>query len=286
MKSQKGQIILILVLVMTVALAIGLSVIQRSLSDVSTSTKVEQSSRAFSAAEAGIEKAIQSGIGSNVPSPDLGNNSLIKGVGVNNIPIPGNALEDSLYKEEMTQVWLADPTANLPTCSAPNVCYTQPSFDVYFGKVNTTDKPALEVTVVSWDGAKYVSTKKFFDSDATRAAANNFTYANCTNDFTIFTNANSNPDTSRFYCKTSVSGYPYVSPAKAILVRLRLLYSSLRQPVAVAPITGSSLPVQAKIYKSTGISGQTQRIIQVIRYNYVVPEYFDFAIFSSGDINK
>ena len=44
-----ATIILILVLVMTVALAIGISVIQRSLSDISTATKVEQSSRAFSA---------------------------------------------------------------------------------------------------------------------------------------------------------------------------------------------------------------------------------------------
>src|SRR3989339_1641784 len=58
-RRQAGQVILILILVMAVALAIGISVIQRSLSDISTSSKVEQSSRAFSAAEAGIEKALR-----------------------------------------------------------------------------------------------------------------------------------------------------------------------------------------------------------------------------------
>ena len=56
--NKKGQILLALILVMTVALAIGLSVIQKSLVDVSTSTKVEQSSMAFSAAEAGIERSL------------------------------------------------------------------------------------------------------------------------------------------------------------------------------------------------------------------------------------
>src|SRR5687768_11168985 len=59
MKKMKGQVILILLLVMTVGLAIGLSVIQRSLSDVTTASKIEQSSRAFSAAEAGIERALK-----------------------------------------------------------------------------------------------------------------------------------------------------------------------------------------------------------------------------------
>ena len=59
MNNERGQIILVLVLVITVALAIGISVVQRSLSDISTSTKVEESSRAFSAAEAGIERALK-----------------------------------------------------------------------------------------------------------------------------------------------------------------------------------------------------------------------------------
>ena len=57
MKEQKGQVILILILVMTVGLAIGLSIVQKSLVDISTASKIEQSSRAYSAAEAGVERA-------------------------------------------------------------------------------------------------------------------------------------------------------------------------------------------------------------------------------------
>src|SRR3989338_8894129 len=108
MRNERGQVVLILVLVMTVALAIGISVIQRSLSDVSSSSKVEQSSRAFSAAEAGIEKAIQTGnpIVGGIP---LNNNSTIEGVDAKRIPEATKALEfKSIAKEEMAQVWLAD----------------------------------------------------------------------------------------------------------------------------------------------------------------------------------
>ena len=72
--KEKGQIILILLLVMTVALGVGLTIVQRSLTDISTSTKVEQSSRAFSAAEAGIEKALQGDI-SSVNFPDAGSSA-------------------------------------------------------------------------------------------------------------------------------------------------------------------------------------------------------------------
>lgn len=278
MRNQKGQVVLILILVMTVALAIGLSVIQRSLSDISTSTRVEESSRAFSAAEAGIEKAIQEvSQGNYIPisSFNLDNNATVQGVDKNLVPTAGQALEyPALVKEELAHVWLANP-------DTLDTLYNQPSFNLYFGQPDTTDKPAVEVTVISWDGSNYVPTKRFFDSDANRASSNGFTPVTCNNP-TVRTNANTTD--SQFYCMTPVSGYP-LPPAKAILARIRLLYSSKGQPVAVAPTSGS-LPVQARIFTSTGIAGVTQRKVQVLRLDKVVPPYFDYAIFSAGDINK
>ena len=53
--SQSGQIVIILLLLMLVILSIGLAVTQRTITNVSTSSQTEQSSRAFSAAEAGLE---------------------------------------------------------------------------------------------------------------------------------------------------------------------------------------------------------------------------------------
>lgn len=267
---EKGQVVLILILVMTVALGIGVSVVQRSLSDVSTASKVEQSSRAFSAAEAGIEKAIQSSTGFTTAIP-LGNNSSIQEVQASPIPASGQALEyPPLAKEEMAQVWLANPD----DLSSP---YGGSTLDIYWGN-STTDRAALELTLVYY-GTEY-SSKKFYLDQITRTPANNFdTTADCSTAHTIGTNT--------YQCKYTITSIPS-SPR---LLRARLLYNTTSQPFAVSPVgtcgaSPCSLPSQAHLFTATGTSGQTQRKVQVFRLDKVVPSFFDYAIFSAGSINK
>lgn len=60
---QRGQVLLITILILTVATTIALSLIGRATLDLSMSNKLEESTRAFNAAEAGIESALQSGLG-------------------------------------------------------------------------------------------------------------------------------------------------------------------------------------------------------------------------------
>lgn len=294
MSNQKGQVILILILVMTVALAIGLSVIQRSLSDVSTATKLEQSSRAFSAAEAGIEKSIQTGTSIASPIP-LDNNASIQEVQASPIPTVGQALEyPPLAKEELAHVWLADPTSStFPSCDAGKNCYSSSGIDIYWGLSGITDdKPAIAIAVVYFNGTAYQSKKFYLDSDSTRTIGDNgngFISASCAGGYTTDTNFGSGRS---FLCKSTLD---LTSLSTLILLRARILYSNTSQPFAVQPLNASgnkctvatcSLPVQAKMFTATGISGQTQRKIQVFRLYKVVPPYFDYAIFSAGDIDK
>lgn len=56
---RSGQTALIVLLVMVVVLTIGLSLVSHSITEVSISKDDEESMRAFSAAEAGIERALQ-----------------------------------------------------------------------------------------------------------------------------------------------------------------------------------------------------------------------------------
>ncbi len=296
MKKQKGQVLLALILIMTVALAIGLSVVQKSLVDVSTSTKVEQSSRAFSAAEAGIEHALRGGSTTSLPS--LGsNNAQIKQIDVGmRIPCePGSAgcaqadgdrqsaLEyPPLAKEEVAHVWLAafDSTSNPPT-----LFYKQTSLDIYWGN-SAINKAALELTLVYYDGTLYQSKKWYLDHSITRSPANNFEQVPCSANHTIGTNT--------YQCKKTLSFTPQQA-AGLMLIRVRLLYNEASQPFAVqatfpcqSGLTGNScfIPPQAKILTSTGISGETQRRVQVFQIQKVVPTYFDYAIFSAGVIKK
>src|SRR3989338_1010156 len=146
MRNERGQVVLILVLVMTVALAIGISVIQRSLSDVSTSSKVEQSSRAFSAAEAGIENKLSGGTGSinfteNSSTAEVTGGDLVPvvpAVGTRQVPLE----YPPLAKEEVAHVWLANPDT-----AAEFYKPLTNDLDIYWGDPKaSSDKAALELT--------------------------------------------------------------------------------------------------------------------------------------------
>jgi len=289
MDKQKGQVILILILVVTVALVIGLSVIQKSLSDVSTSTKVEQSARAFSAAEAGIEKAIQTDKAVNFFS--LGNDVKLQGVEKNDVPALGQALEyPPLSKEEVAQVWLADP-------DTLSNYYKQPSLDIYWGSTQATgrEQPAIEIKVIYQDASGFISLPFYIDpvTGTSGQLSNGFkdpsNYGgSCSNPLLVTSLSKNSTDARAFKCKVTLSGLPNSTSGlpKLILLRARFLYNSTSQPFAVAPTGGDSLPVQAKIFTSTGVAGETQRVVQVFRLDKVVPPYFDYAIFSAGDIGK
>src|SRR3989338_9963487 len=62
-RNQKGQAVLIVLLSLSVVLIIVLYIMSRSITDISLSSKEENSMRAFSAAEAGIERALVIGTG-------------------------------------------------------------------------------------------------------------------------------------------------------------------------------------------------------------------------------
>lgn len=293
--KQKGQMILMLILIMTVALAIGLSIVQKSLVDVSTSSKVEQSSRAFSAAEAGIEKALQPNA-SKIEDFPLANSSTIKKVEDSNLPPPPKegviqaALEyPPLAKEDVAQVWLANSSEALPDCSAGAVCYNQSTLDVYWGN-SQTDEAALEVTLIHHDVASGYKSRKWYLDSKTRS-----------NGFELVSDCRSSGYTpegssTAYHCKKRLGdGNGSVNdnsplPSRLMLIRARLLYNTSSQPFAVQATTscpsGCLLPSQARTITSTGVSGETQRKVKVFQLYKVVPHYFDYAIFSAGEISK
>lgn len=316
-KKQSGQVVLILLLVMIVALAIGLSVVQRSLTDVSTSTRIEQSSRAFSAAEAGIERVLQNGDPSaleNVINEDaFGNNAsaIVRGGGL--LPNQKQAIEyPPVSKEEIVHVWLADPDANFE--SDIGAYYTQSELEVYFGSTETfipADRPAVELIIISLNKTgdkKYTSKKILLDFDINDIRpSNNFLKPRESDDNVKEFRCSDNPDTAfgvktifsesgendrKFACRAVLQN---LSPT-LVLLRARILYSSVSHPFAVKPVTTSeecesdadrcSLPRQVRIIQSSGTSGDAQRTIQLFRIEKVVPFYLDYAIFSAGDINK
>lgn len=69
MRKNSGQVALVALLVMTVLLTVGLAAATRSITDIRISTETEESARAFSAAEAGIEDALRQDLSTWTPPP-------------------------------------------------------------------------------------------------------------------------------------------------------------------------------------------------------------------------
>jgi hypothetical protein len=299
-KDQNGQVLVALVLTLLTILTIGLIIIQRSTTDITTSTQNDQASRAFSAAEAGIEQALQ-GSTPNSYSNDLTNSASYVVTPSARLPQLRQALEyPPTGKGEIAQFWLADP-------STLNPFYTKSALFLYFGNSDASgdNLPAIEVTLITrnTNTNEYLASRRYVETNPARAVNTNF--ESCTNTDpnllinplpinTSSTSDRTNIADRRFKCRVRINTF-YSNNIVPIMVRTRVLYSD-NQPVALAPIPespltgdksdGNSLPDQATIYTSIGVSGQSRRTIQAFKLDNVVPFFFDYAIFSVGDLVK
>jgi hypothetical protein len=297
--NQDGQIIIVLLLTMLVALTIGLTITQRAVTNVATSTQTEQSSRAFAAAEAGINQAIANGAVADFTLSGLVNEASANVQVKANLPSSGQALEyPPIDKKTTAQFWLADPN----TLAA---YYNRPQFNIFFGNdaatLNSKDntKPAIEVNVIVLESSNYVSYKYYYDADGSSSrggGGNGFNNAStsCTGTQTV--NTQFNP-ASQFKCQVQVPPADCnTQPAgkcslynrnngQLMMARVRLLYTDFAHKIALAPVNGD-LPPQASIYLSTGLSGQSRKKLQSFRLIKVSPQFLDFAIFSAADIKK
>lgn len=309
MKNQSGQIVIILLLIIVISLAIGLSIASRSVSEIAISTKTEQSQRAFSAAEGALERALKkSTTGSLTPGTEVNvefveNQSQATAKISSQLPFAGQPLEypypPGIGKADFGHFWLANPDTLV---AYYNPASPNKKIKIYFG--NPTDspdfeennKPAIEVSVITRLGTgEYKNYKYLLDPSATRSEGNNFKnppFEMCNNvEVDISSGATSaETEKKRFLCGFDVptSDYPAISDVETlILARVRILYSDKKQRLAVGPISATySLPPQTKILKSTGTSGELQRKLQLFSTSKVVPPFLDYAIFSTGAIDK
>ncbi len=304
-KRESGQVLIALVLILLTILTVGLIIIQRSTIDITTSTQSDQASRAFSAAEAGIETAFQSNLPSGgFNSSALTNNSAYIVTTSARLPLVGQALEyPPIDKGEIAQFWLVDPNTDFNSAAPPAIGYQRDNIYVYFGdpKLATAgEKPAIEVTRIFYNTTNQSITadRAYYDTDSSRTDPSNVN----TNNFTLCSKNNADAyllpqpiNTSSNTNGLGTADRSFLCRARVLLaeanlipimIRTRILYVD-GQTVAVAPIdSGASLPAQATIYTSVGTSGQARKTIQAFKLDNVAPFFFDYAIFSVADIQK
>lgn len=265
--AQRGQALLVILLVMAVILTISLSVISRSVADLRISRQDEDSARAFSIAEAGIERLLLQG-GSLSPGA-FGGEYQVSGT----CTITGNDrtfdFGSGRFDQGVVQtLWLVghnssgqpDPAAGSYTSSTLTLRWGNK------GQSNDSSAPALEATLF-YDQSGFKVSR--FPLDPFGGRGNNFTPA-------LYNSAHDYPFSQTL---TLPGGIPYA-------LRLKLLYNL--EGVGLQVEGSSDFPAQGNCCESTATrveSGITRRVRQC-RFFEAPPAIFDYVLYSGTNLVK
>jgi len=279
----KGQTLLITVLVLTIALTVVLSLIRRTTTDVATTSQLEESARAFSAAEAGIEDVLNRASGTSV--------TIQSGEGSATFDTTYTSLSGSTaaytyptetQKGDVATVWLVphntdnslDESGETFYCKESgectiDVCWEQP--------LSSPDIPAVEIAVLykHIPSGTYDIQRFAYDPDPARLG-NSFTRSGALS-----------PGCGK------ASGV-YTAPTPIVLYTLYSMPIALRMTpyyngttFTVAPTAGRTLSSQGFEVSSTGKtgSGVTRKII--VKKNYEAPgSLFDYVLYANTTITN
>lgn len=287
-----GQAILLVLLGMAVVLTIILSILSRSVTDIAITSREEEALRAFSAAEAGFERALIAG--SSIPQTQIGDASFTASVSDFAQGITGYNHPTSMVSGESAVLWYVAHNSNgdLECNSGAGLnCYTGNEMNVCWGKPGTPSgsatTPAIEVSIYYAETPGDYSTVRVArdtaDPNAARTASNNFGSVD-------LGTCSVSGESYEFQKTIRYNDLGIISAVRNTenglqFARIRMLYNTdTPQPFAV--FLDNPIPSQGKRIESTGTSGEATRRIVIFQTFSELPPIFDSAIFSSGDLTK
>lgn len=271
MKYQKGQALVLVLLSLAVVLTLVLYILSRSVTDILVSSKNEETTRAFSAAEAGIEQALVIGIG-NGSRKDLGNNAGF----ISSVSGFATGTKSFVYPLELNSgdtmtLWLKsqDSSADFNGTKV-KICWGQSGTT---GNANTA-APAIEASLFYGTATTVKIFRAAFDPNTTRSSSNGFSAVNslCTVNGTKFA----------FYQTLDISGL-----TEPQFIRIQMLYNTdTAHPIAFDSTDSSVFPSQGTDIISTGTAGTSTRRIDVFQGWPEPPSVLNFAIYSPSGLTK
>ena len=296
--SISGQALLLVLLVLAVVLTLVLSVVSRSITDVSLTTRDEESLRAFSAAEAGVERMIVGGGGSGVLNDESSYEGVIGyGRGTKSLNFP------EIESGESITIWFVEHdevTGNLTCDDVDNDgidddCYGGWEFNVCWGNNDSTTAPAIEVSYYydtnngnpssaltgDFSGVKVaraaydsLSRDNSFSKPAETACdpIDNVTYKFRTGDDSITTHLGD--------ALASCTGIP----GCLLFAKVKMFYNDV--PHGVGVIVDEPLPSQGRSIESTGSSGDATAKIKAFQSYNEPLDIFESALFSKSALVK
>jgi len=270
---QSGQIVLITLLVLALATTIALSLISRTTTDLAMTNQIEESAIAFSAAEAGIEEALKSGLGTAGAQVLTGGQTYQV-----NVVDFGGATGVFEYPRKtplgsVENLWLVNHNSDGSLNETPT--FTTNSIDLCWSKESAI--PAVVATILyKRNGILYLA-KAAFDPDAGRYTTDKFAYGGL---------AGTHCGKTNMYLRTLTFSAFGITPATDTLIALRLrpVYSETK--FMIDP-KGGTIPLQGKRIESSGSTpvGVTRKI--VVFQGYRAPSsLFDAVLYSQGNLVK
>lgn len=282
-KNQKGQAVLIVLLSLSVVLIVVMFVVSRSITDISLSSKEENSMRAFSAAEAGIERALVTGIFSGGSFGDATFTGEVSAFasGEQRVVYP-----ISLKSGESGVFWFTrkdDPISF--SGQYLKLCWGDPLTDG-----NVLQTPAIELSVYYTSNANNLTTLKVaratFDPSGSRNSVNNFSSATTGSCF-IGTEEFSFSSTGNIdFSSLGITGWD--TPGVLQYATAKILYNdTVSHKIGIDSMNSSEVfPSQGSKIKSDGSYGGANRSIEVYQLHPIAPPIFENAIYSSTGISK
>lgn len=271
MKKQNGQIVLMTLLILTVAVTLVLAFIGRTTTNTAITSQLEDSARAFNAAEAGVESALKSGANSTATLTggekfDVKVTAIGGATGVYEFP-------KKTTTDSTETLWLVghngDGSINESsryTGNTMTLCWSQ-----------ETVMPALSLSVLYKRSGVYYVARAAYDADPTRRALNSFFAP--TSSGTGCGKPNMNVHDIDFSLDFNIS----IATDTVVMLRMRPVYGPAS--ILVDPLT-NTLPLQAKRIESTGsvTAGSTRKIVVYQLYK-TPPSLFDAVLYSQSPLS-
>lgn len=271
MKRKSGQILILVLLIVVVALSVGLSVASRNITNLRTSTQSEQSQRAFSAAEGGVEDVL-----SNL-SNIAGNPSVASESGLDlSVPVGEITANVNVKASNIFEAVIEDGTVGQVNLDGYGGNITVEWIKTDDSSENSSPRASMEFTFVC-ENSSCLGTSGTGSFSQHRLAYQ----AEDISGQSGFSQCTRNPSGSDFYCKVTVD-VPSSSNAK--FVRLRPFWKK----ATIRVTGGNNFPVQTYDVVSTATTelGITRKV-QVTRTALPqLPSALDYVLFSESDIEK
>ncbi len=247
-ENTSGQALLIILLVLSVALTTGLALVARTTTDISISEKETASSKAFEAAEAGIEEALKAietkgDFPSSLTLNPGGEEAIVT---IQQSEAGDEAVRQQIFPGEAATFWL-----NSITLEGEDF----PADDISYGGTTLT---------FCWDGAENVEAAVYYQDEGYKVAR-------------YYLGGGGG-------CQGLTKSDTINLPTGAKFVNVRFYSTDSSQQLTVT--TNEALSRHGTMVEAEAKVGDVARKISVFQGWPQVPSFFDFAVLSAGSLTK